>query len=104
MIRRPPRSTLFPYTTLFRSIDYQGLWKSAMLPFFGGVTRRIGFLSSTIREFGVPVLYTERVKTTKAHIAQQNGDLSLRACAQRATAPARLQIPQEDQAPVFACL
>src|SRR5258707_10061320 len=23
MIRRPPRSTLFPYTTLFRSIGYQ---------------------------------------------------------------------------------
>src|SRR5687767_15489212 len=25
MIRRPPRSTLFPYTTLFRSHDGQGL-------------------------------------------------------------------------------
>src|SRR3712207_8839396 len=25
MIRRPPRSTLFPYTTLFRSIDEQRL-------------------------------------------------------------------------------
>src|SRR5260370_23996863 len=24
MIRRPPRSTLFPYTTLFRSWTYQG--------------------------------------------------------------------------------
>src|SRR5256885_4559872 len=24
MIRRPPRSTLFPYTTLFRSIAYDG--------------------------------------------------------------------------------
>src|SRR2546430_12715949 len=24
MIRRPPRSTLFPYTTLFRSVDGQG--------------------------------------------------------------------------------
>src|SRR5256885_5938521 len=24
MIRRPPRSTLFPYTTLFRSINYPG--------------------------------------------------------------------------------
>src|SRR2546426_9935435 len=24
MIRRPPRSTLFPYTTLFRSIAYSG--------------------------------------------------------------------------------
>src|SRR5260370_29989135 len=23
MIRRPPRSTLFPYTTLFRSLQYQ---------------------------------------------------------------------------------
>src|SRR2546430_6810606 len=25
MIRRPPRSTLFPYTTLFRSRDAQGV-------------------------------------------------------------------------------
>src|ERR1039458_8259979 len=25
MIRRPPRSTLFPYTTLFRSTCFQGL-------------------------------------------------------------------------------
>src|SRR2546426_12190688 len=24
MIRRPPRSTLFPYTTLFRSVSYRG--------------------------------------------------------------------------------
>src|SRR2546422_4829745 len=24
MIRRPPRSTLFPYTTLFRSVDMDG--------------------------------------------------------------------------------
>src|SRR5256886_13735354 len=24
MIRRPPRSTLFPYTTLFRSVDFGG--------------------------------------------------------------------------------
>src|SRR3712207_7295758 len=26
MIRRPPRSTLFPYTTLFRSLGYALLW------------------------------------------------------------------------------
>src|SRR3712207_7001600 len=26
MIRRPPRSTLFPYTTLFRSIRMVGAW------------------------------------------------------------------------------
>src|SRR2546430_6668799 len=26
MIRRPPRSTLFPYTTLFRSLDFWVTW------------------------------------------------------------------------------
>src|SRR2546427_7041505 len=25
MIRRPPRSTLFPYTTLFRSLEFAGI-------------------------------------------------------------------------------
>src|SRR3712207_7491966 len=29
MIRRPPRSTLFPYTTLFRSYSWLNLWQLA---------------------------------------------------------------------------
>src|SRR5256885_13349368 len=32
MIRRPPRSTLFPYTTLFRSFQLQMLKYSAFAP------------------------------------------------------------------------
>src|SRR2546430_12086556 len=28
MIRRPPRSTLFPYTTLFRSRSSRGRWRT----------------------------------------------------------------------------
>src|SRR3712207_8010551 len=32
MIRRPPRSTLFPYTTLFRSFSLVGLVCSLLLP------------------------------------------------------------------------
>src|SRR2546428_7581683 len=36
MIRRPPRSTLFPYTTLFRSAD-----------FWGGGRSRVWLLSQT---------------------------------------------------------
>src|SRR2546428_2076305 len=31
MIRRPPRSTLFPYTTLFRSLDKQDLTRVGCL-------------------------------------------------------------------------
>src|SRR5436853_2316924 len=33
MIRRPPRSTLFPYTTLFRSIDQQHVVHQARYDF-----------------------------------------------------------------------
>src|SRR5689334_25083026 len=35
MIRRPPRSTLFPYTTLFRSSPRRGRSGSAMAPSVG---------------------------------------------------------------------
>src|SRR4051794_41697420 len=34
MIRRPPRSPLFPYTTLFRSVGRRGSGKSALLGTF----------------------------------------------------------------------
>jgi len=75
------------------SIDYQGLWKSASLPFLGGVKRRIGFSSATIREFAVPLLYTDRVRSTARHIADQNGELSLRAGALRSLATFSLHVP-----------
>ncbi len=80
------------------SIDYQGLWKSAALPFFGGVKRRIGFSSHTVRELGVPILYSERVKTTTVHIADQNGELSRRAGAKHRVAPITLRVPAEGEA------
>jgi heptosyltransferase I len=73
------------------SIDYQGLWKSASLPFLAGVKRRIGF--SAVREYGVPLLYTDRVHATSAHVADQNGELSKRAGAQNAVANFRLDSP-----------
>jgi heptosyltransferase I len=77
------------------AIDYQGLWKSAGLAYFGGIKRRIGFSSETIREFGVPILYTDRVRCATTHIADQNGELSLRAGASNPVASFTLQIPKE---------
>jgi heptosyltransferase I len=79
------------------AIDYQGLWKSAALPFLGRVRRRIGYSSESIREFGVPVLYTERVRTAAKHIADQNGDLSRRAGAKAGVANFKLQVRAEDE-------
>src|SRR2546427_10443851 len=42
MIRRPPRSTLFPYTTLFRSVRrlFQGVVAKRMLRFFASLKKR----------------------------------------------------------------
>ena len=80
------------------AIDYQGLWKSAALPLFGGVPKRIGFSSETIREWGVPILYTDRVRCATTHIAEQNGELSQRAGAATIVAPFALQISPQDDA------
>ena len=77
------------------AIDYQGLWKSAALALLGGIKRRIGFSSETIREFGVPVLYTDKVNCSTIHIADQNGELSLRAGARNPVAPFALHVPPE---------
>jgi ADP-heptose:LPS heptosyltransferase len=86
------------------AIDYQGLWKSAGIPFLGGVKRRIGFSWEMIREYGVPILYTERVRATSKHIADQNGELSLRAGAKQGVASVVLRLSDEDTAIVTASL
>jgi heptosyltransferase I len=75
------------------AIDYQGLWKSASLPFLAGVKRRIGFSAKSVREFGVPLLYTDRVYATSSHVADQNGELSKRAGAKNAVANFSLASP-----------
>ncbi len=86
------------------AIDYQGLWKSAALPVLGRVSRRVGFSSQTIREFGVPILYTDRVGCTQTHIADQNGELSQRVGARNGVAPVVLAVPSIQEAFVLQLL
>jgi heptosyltransferase-1 len=80
------------------AVDYQGLWKSAALPRFGAIPRRIGFSSETVREYGVSILYTDRVRCTQTHIADQNGELSLQAGTKHGCAGFSLNIPRSDVA------
>lgn len=85
-------------TQFTTAVDYQGLWKSASLPFLGSVPRRIGFSSHSVREFGVPLLYTDRVHSTQAHVADQNGELSVRAGTRKGVAPFQLSVPALQEA------
>jgi heptosyltransferase I len=79
------------------AIDYQGLWKSALLPFLAGVPVRIGFSSQTVREYGVPFLYTERVQGRASHIADQNGELTLRTGATKGVGNSSLRVRASDE-------
>src|SRR5258705_8558495 len=55
MIRRPPRSTLFPYTTLFRSVDQpERLREHALRPGEGFLADRDGVVFAA-RAGGAPV-------------------------------------------------
>src|SRR3712207_9133741 len=51
MIRRPPRSTLFPYTTLFRSED-----QARVAAHFQGDANCIGILVLGVRVVAVPAV------------------------------------------------
>src|SRR2546430_10548510 len=60
MIRRPPRSTLFPYTTLFRSFTHQifrafGEVKQRHLHFLGHGADGLGIIAVGTREVAVLV-------------------------------------------------
>src|SRR3989442_5395937 len=61
MIRRPPRSTLFPYTTLFRSTkrDFRHDFRAEIREFLG--TRRA---KVTPEQAGLPVYGGERRRVT----------------------------------------
>src|SRR5258708_25180812 len=52
MIRRPPRSTLFPYTTLFRSLLQHGQATDAGKVFIGGIVLQQAAFPDDLLLFG----------------------------------------------------
>jgi lipopolysaccharide heptosyltransferase I len=61
------------------AIDFQGLYKSALLAFASGAPRRIGFQSSYARERFASVLYTDRLNPQGPHKVDHNLTLAERA-------------------------
>src|SRR2546430_16861742 len=92
MIRRPPRSTLFPYTTLFRSLLNGGKISNEMLPTLPPLIFFFAFLSLLIFAYlthqqpiifpryglilfslGIPILawIVLRLREEKPHLARR---------------------------------
>src|SRR5258706_8519367 len=65
MIRRPPRSTLFPYTTLFRSPMFVWTWL---------ITAYLLLLAMPVLAGGVTMLITDRFFGTSFFSAAGGGD------------------------------
>jgi lipopolysaccharide heptosyltransferase I len=63
------------------AIDFQGLYKSALVARLSGARRRIGFDSKFAREPGASRFYTERVASTGRHVAEMNLSLTVAAGA-----------------------
>src|SRR3712207_8683290 len=81
MIRRPPRSTLFPYTTLFRSVQYYG-WalanRDALLPTRTQLEAATATVEAARRDlkgrlvidYVVPDYYAKRPKRSEEHTSE----------------------------------
>src|SRR3712207_8724316 len=71
MIRRPPRSTLFPYTTLFRSISVHGVSHSFSTGLSGSSPLVHHFASYTFRCQTILVPLRDR-KSTRLNSSHAN--------------------------------
>jgi heptosyltransferase I len=80
------------------AIDFQALYKSALLAFASGAPRRIGFTSSYAREGLASVLYTERLNPRGPHKVDHNMTLVRAAGAEKRGAPRfSLAVDPEDE-------
>src|SRR5258705_8856620 len=80
MIRRPPRSTLFPYTTLFRSAVGDRLAGAELLNSGLRVVRRVGPMTRGVEREGAESARGGG-QSGRAHVAEPVTDAGQRAAA-----------------------
>src|SRR5260221_7814679 len=82
MIRRPPRSTLFPYTTLFRSLQFQvgGQHADALgQPLFVTLRRRSEEHTSELQSHS-DLVCRLLLEKKKSHVIQRANVITTAAC------------------------
>src|SRR3712207_7899479 len=93
MIRRPPRSTLFPYTTLFRSRHRQAL--AFQEPTIGGGQRhrKAGFVDVTeIEESRIP-FFASSVDRKSTRLNSSHANISYAVFCLKKNTPGLFSVP-----------
>ena len=54
------------------ALDFQGLWKSAVIALLSGAQERIGLAQPWLREPSASMLYTERVPVAGRHVVEES--------------------------------
>src|SRR2546427_8057281 len=96
MIRRPPRSTLFPYTTLFRSLKDGWLLNGAKMWITNGSTAQVAIdrkstrLNSSHSQISYAVFCLKKKKKKTQRLVQRRASRQL----QRANPSERTQSPE----------
>src|SRR3712207_8250901 len=95
MIRRPPRSTLFPYTTLFRSVHHA----HGLLPGQAGIGDRLPVRESPTRAEALSPTRDERLH----HHAHNRSEEHTSELQSRQYLVCRLLLEKKKQAQLLAC-
>jgi heptosyltransferase-1 len=86
------------------AIDFQALYKSAILAYASGAPKRIGFQSSYAREGFASLFYTDRLNPRGPHKVDHNMTLAEHAGARKSEARFPLAIrPEDEQAIAREC-
>src|SRR2546426_7056318 len=108
MIRRPPRSTLFPYTTLFRSLhheDFTGQYSKFYLIYAGApwLTEMVRFNTDAAKRLGfVTVPDLKKAVARKIRDYVTNGGFLFAMCTATETLDLALAAERTDIAAAFA--
>src|SRR2546422_5564193 len=76
MIRRPPRSTLFPYTTLFRSISCGHCWMCERTLYTQCETTQVRSSGTGAALFGYSKLYGQEIDRKSTRLNSSHGYIS----------------------------
>src|SRR2546423_10374394 len=77
MIRRPPRSTLFPYPTLFRSVTLAPLTSSTPPVLPPGTTRKLPLANSTVSPLPSALYARKSTRLYSSHYLTSHADFCL---------------------------